>query len=109
MVGFNVPAEEGFTEAEGGVNHCFCAPAAERVCCKEYTRSIALDHLLHDYRKSNVGLVDAVTGPVGNGARGPQAAPAVDDGAKQGFVPDNVEERVLLAGEGHAWKVFCRS
>ncbi len=51
-------------------------------------------------------MVDVVTRSVGDGACGPQTAPAVDDCVQQGFLPLHVEEGVLLAGEGHAGKIF---
>ena len=57
---------------------------------------------------ATVALVDAVARPVADGARRPQAAPAVDHGAEQRLVADDVEKGVLLPGKGEVGQILGR-
>ena len=106
MIRLHLAGDQGFTQAQGGVNDRLIALAAEGVGGEQHAGGYAGRHLLHDDGQGYALLVQAVAAAIADGAGRPQAAPAVDDCAEQGFVAEDVQEGVLLAGKRHFRQVF---
>ena len=108
MVRFNLTGDERLAQAQDGVNDHFAALAVERIGRKEDAGCRAGDHLLHHDGQRHALLVNPVARAIPDGARRPQAAPAVDDRGKQGLIADDVQVGVLLASKGEIGQVFSR-
>jgi hypothetical protein len=65
---------------------------------------------LHDHGHAHITVIDAVAGPVDDGAVGEQRRPAAADVVEDGVGADDVEVAVVLAGERRRGEVFgCRT
>jgi hypothetical protein len=65
-----------------------------------------VDHPLNGHCQPYRALVDPVAPPVAHGTVGPERRPAAPDRVEEGRLADDVEERVLLAGEARVREVF---
>ena len=99
-------AHQRLAQAQRGVDDRFAALAGQRIGGEEHARRLALHHRLHDHGQRHIVVGDAVARTIGDGACGPQAAPATDDRAQQGLLAHDIQEGVLLAGEAHVGQVF---
>ncbi len=106
MIRLHLPGDQGLAQPKGGVDHGLGAGAGEGVGGEEDAGGLALDHVLHDHGQGHLVVVDAVALAIANGPGGPQAAPTVDDGLGQGVHTQDVEEGVLLPGEGHVRQIL---
>jgi hypothetical protein len=106
VIRLDLAAHQSLAQAECGVDHHFRALAGQGIGGKQHARGLALDHSLHHHRQRHAVLRDAVARPIGDGARGPQAAPAPHHRIEQRLVAHDVEKRVLLAGEAEVGEVF---
>ena len=106
VIRFHHAADQGFAQAERGLDDGFGAPPRKGVGGEQDTRCFALHHLLHDHRQGDRGLIHAVAGPIADGACRPEAAEAVDNGGEQIVLAQHVQERVLLAGKGQVRQVL---
>jgi hypothetical protein len=108
MIWLDLPGDQCLTQAERRVDCHLGAFAGEGVGGKEHARGFAGHHLLHDHRQRYVLLIDPVSCPVADCARGPQAAPAADHRSLQCLDANYVEECVLLSGKGESGQVLGR-
>jgi len=106
VVGGDLAGDELLAEAEHRVDNGAPAVPGQRVGGEHDPGRLGGHHLLDDDRQRHRRMVDGVAGAVGDGALGPQARPALDDGVEDGAEPADVEERVLLPGEGRLGQVF---
>ena len=93
---------------EAGVDHYFGAGAGDRVGGEGHAGNLGRHHPLDDHRHPDGGIVDATSLPVGRRPLGPQRRPASPHRVEQGRFALNVQERVLLSGEGRPRQILGR-
>jgi hypothetical protein len=89
-----------------GVNDCLVASAGHRVGGEHDAGSLGGHHRLHDDRNPYLARLDAAPSPVRNRSLGPQRSPALSNRVNELLLPENIQEAVLLPGEGRAWQVL---
>ena len=108
MVRLDLSGDQRFAQPEGRVDDRLTQQSAERVGGEEHARSLARHQFLYHHRQRGPVVRDGVAQPVADGARRPQAAPAVDHGCAQLPLADHVQEGVLLTSKGQLGQVFGR-
>ena len=104
----HLPAHDGLAQAPGRREHGLVALAGDRVGGEQNARRLRRHQHLHDHRQADRALVDAVPRPVTDHPRRPQRGPAPPDRVQHTAGALDVEERVLLAGEGEVGQVLGR-
>ena len=77
-----------------------------RISGEQDSGHLGRDHLLHDDRHAHVPVVEAVAPPVRHGPLAEQRRPAPPDVMQDRRRADDVQVRVVLAGEGRTRQVF---
>ena len=99
VVGVDRAGHHRLAETGAGVDDGAAAPARDRVGGEQHAGHLCVDHLLHDDGDADPTGVDALPGPVGDRALGPQRRPASPYGVHHLRLADHGEVRVLLARE----------
>ena len=102
------PGDQRLAEAERGLHGGDLAVRRDRVGGEQHAGRLRDDHPLHDHGHLDLPVVDAVAQAVGHGSLGEQRGPAPADVLENRRRPDDVQERVVLAGEGGRRQVLRR-
>ena len=101
-----LPADHGLAEAPRRADDGPVAVAGYGVRGEQDPGGVGLHHLLHDDRQADEGGVYALVLSVRHRPRRPEARPAILDCFEYGFFTDDVQVRLLLAGEARTGQVF---
>ena len=99
-VGRHQPAHNGFAQAPGGGEHGLVAAAGDGVGGEQDAGRVGQYQGLHYHRQCDGVLVNVVLQAIADGARCPQAGPALFDGGQHGLGAADVKVSLLLAGKG---------
>ncbi len=100
--------DERLAEAEGGLHGGDLPVGGDRVGREEDPGRLREHHLLHDHGHLNLPVVEAVSQPVGDRPLREERGPAPADVIEDRRWADDVQVRVLLAGEGCRRQVLRR-
>ena len=106
MVRGDLAGDELLAEPEDGVHDGAVAASGEGIGGEQDAGRVGVHQFLNDDREGNGAGGHVVAGAVGDGALGPEAGPAFNRGVADGVEAADVEERVLLAGEGRLGQVL---
>jgi hypothetical protein len=106
LVDLAFATDDGFTEAEVGVDEEFGEIAGDGIDGEGDAGGIAGDHLLNDNGHSGLLVGEMALGAVGDGAIGEEREEAIFDGGEDAVFADAIEEGFVLAGEGGEGKIF---
>ncbi len=95
--------DQCLAESEAGLHGGDLPVRRDRVSGEHDAGSVREHHLLHDDRHVYLPVVDAVAQAVGHGTLGEQRCPTTTDVLEDRRMPDDVQVRVLLAGERGRW------
>ena len=100
--------DQGLAEAEARLDRDDLPVERDRIGREEDAGRMREDHLLHDDGHLDLPVIEAVPHAVGHGPLGEQRGPAPADVLEDRGRPDDVQVRVLLAGEGGRRQVLGR-
>jgi len=106
LIDLSFAADDGFAEAEIGINEEFGEIAGDRVDGERDSRGIATNHLLNDDGHGGLLVRETVLGAVSDGAIRKKREVAIFDGVENAGFADAVEEGFVLAGESGDGEVF---
>ncbi|GAA3207107.1 hypothetical protein GCM10020256_02560 [Streptomyces thermocoprophilus] len=98
--------DQGLAEPVRGLHGGRPAVAGDRIRGEQHTRGPREDHPLHDHAHVHGTVVDAVPQAVGDGPVAEERGPAPADVPQHLVRADDVQVRVLLAGEGRRRQVL---
>lgn len=106
LVDLAFAADDGFAEAEVGIDEEFAEVAGDGVDGEGDAGRIAGNHLLDDDGHGGLFVGEMVLGAVGDGTVGEKGEEAALDGGEDAGFTDAVEEGFVLAGKGGDGEVF---
>jgi hypothetical protein len=93
-VGLDLAAHDDFTQAERTLDHDARPVAAGRIGREHHSRTLGVDHLLHDHGDRGL-LLQALALAIRDHALSPHAGPAAHDGGEQLTLTRDVRERLV--------------
>ena len=106
MVGDGRAGDNGFPQAEIGIDYRLASLASEWVGREENASALCHDHALYNNRHAHGARIDAQDAAVAHSALGPQRRPAALDSREHGLDPNDIEVCFLLTGKARGRKVF---
>jgi len=106
LVNLGFAADDGFTEAEVGVDEKFGEIAGDRIDGEGDAGDIAGNHLLNDDGHGGLVVGEIELRTIGDGAIGEEREEAGFDGCEDAGFADAVEEGFVLASESGKGEVF---
>jgi hypothetical protein len=107
-VGVHVTGDQRVAEAEDGVDGRDAAVAGDRIGGEEDAGGLGDDHPLDDHGDADLPRVEAVLPAVGDGPIREERCPALADALQDLLRADDVQVRVLLAGERRRRQILRR-
>ena len=102
----DLAAHHRLAEAEAGVDDHLAALASGGIGREQDAGHFRRHHRLHHHRHAHRAMVHAVAMPVADGLRRPQRRPALPRRRNHGIRAGDVEERLLLSGEGEIRQIL---
>src|SRR5262245_37930954 len=109
-IGSHGPTHYALSQAPASIDHHLVATASHGVGAKHHRGGVCRDKLLHQHRETNSRSGQALLLTVHQGTRSVHRGPTADDSLGHGVDTDDVQVRLVLAGEGEDGPILidCR-